>query len=207
MKVLFLGNSSEVYGDISEDDRRASMVSDALEAELGEPVDVQVRTIWPSSRLPAAIDKWMTEFQPDIVYLNVIAFWFNYESVPLKFERMFGRAGKPFKSAGIKAAQIPWLGHTRVFHWSRARIQSAIGGATFFEPGEVVKVISDCVRVVVRHEESLLVVKDHARTTATARASGHWHGRRNGDCASTAHSRVSLANCTWTTLARRSLAT
>lgn len=159
MKLLFLGNSSEVYGDIPEAQRRSSQAGLALERAFGEPVEVAVRGIWPTPGLPRLIDEWIEAAEPDIVYLNAIAYWFNYQSVPLKFERVFGRLGSPLKAAGIKAAQTPWLGHRRAFHWTRARLQKAIGGATFFSPEEVVAVMSDCIRTAVRHEDTVLVVK------------------------------------------------
>jgi hypothetical protein len=158
MKVLFLGNSSEVYGDIPEEDRRASKAAQALEEAFGETVELRTRAIWPNAALPARVEQWVSEFEPDIVYLNVVAFWFNHQSVPLMLERRFGRAGKPLREAGIKASQVPWLGHTRAFHWCRAACQRLIGGATFFEPEQVISVVSNCVRVIVRHEETVLVV-------------------------------------------------
>ncbi len=171
MKVLFLGNSSEVYGDIAEGDRRTSRAATSLEEAFGEPVEMQTRQIWPTAALPKRIDQWVTDFEPDIVYLNVIAFWFNYQSVPLKLERKLGRAGKSLKDAGVKASQVPWLGHTRAFHWSRDMLQRLIGGATFFEPEEVTSVVSDCVRVIVRHEDTVLVLKG-PRSSATYNSTG-----------------------------------
>ncbi|HSE45654.1 MAG TPA: hypothetical protein VLA89_10050 [Gemmatimonadales bacterium] len=159
MKVLFLGNSNELYGDIPEAERRTSRAALALEEAFGEPVETVVRTIWPTAKLPGTIEKWMGEFEPDVVYLNVVAFWFNFQSVPLKVERMLGPPGRPLKDAGIKASQLRWLGHTAVFHWLREMCQRVIGGATFFEPDEVTEVISDCVRTVIRHEQAVLVLK------------------------------------------------
>lgn len=159
MRVLFLGNSSEVYGEVADAERRTSKAARALEDAFGEPVEMNVRRIWPTPQLPERLESWLNEGQPDIVYLNVIAYWFNYQSVPLKFERMFGRLGRPVRAAGIKASQTTWLGHTRAFHWTRERLQKAIGGATFFTPQQVTSVVSECVRTVVRHEDCVLVVK------------------------------------------------
>ena len=159
MKVLLLGNSSEFYGEIAESDRRASKAARALEEAFGEPVEMIVRRIWPTPVLPEKLEGWLAEMEPDIVFLNVIAYWFNYQSVPLKFERVLGRLGRPVRAAGIKAAQTPWIGHTRVFHWTRRRLQKAIGGETFFTPEQVIDVVSACIRVVVRREHCALVVK------------------------------------------------
>jgi hypothetical protein len=159
MKVLFLGNSSEVYGDVGESERRTALAGAALEDAFGEPVEMIVRRIWPSPALPVTIEKWMKEFEPDLVYLNVISFWFNFESVPLKLERRFGRLAKPLRQAGVRASQMPWLGHTGAFHWLRTQSQRAIGGATFFEPSQVISVMTDCARTIVRHEDVVLLVK------------------------------------------------
>ncbi len=171
MKILFLGNSSEVYGDISRSERRTSRAAQALEREFGEPVTMTARPIWPTPDLPAVVEKWLRESEPDIVYLNAIAYWFNFQSVPLKFERAFGRLGAPVKAAGIKASQTPWLGHTRAFHWTRARLQQAIGGATFFTPDQVIDVMTECIRTLVRHEDVILVVKG-------PRSSGDYNQKR-----------------------------
>lgn len=169
MKVLFLGNSSEVYGKLDPADRRTSRAAQSLEEAFGEPVEMLTRTVWPTPALPATVEKWMGEFQPDMVYLNVISFWFNYESVPLKFERVLGRIGKPLTNAGIKASQTRWPGHTRAFHWVREKSQRVIGGATFFEPEDVIAVVTDCARMAVRHENVVVVVKG-------PRGSGAYHG-------------------------------
>ena len=166
MKLLFLGNSNEFYGDLAGEDRRAARVARSLEAALGEPVDVTVRQIWPTDSLPGRLEAWMDELEPDIVYLNVVSFWFVYQSVPLRFERRFGRIGRPLKSAGIRASQVPWLGHTSAFHWVRRQSQKLIGGATFFEPDDIVAVMSDCIRVATRHEQAMLVVKGPRSRTA-----------------------------------------
>jgi hypothetical protein len=159
VKVFFLGNSNELYGDVEADGRRASRVAEALELAFGEPVEMLVRPIWPTAALPKTIAKWIDESEPDIIYLNVVAFWFNYRSVPLKFERMFGKAGEPFKRAGIKASQVSWLGHTAAFHWFRERTLRLIGGATFFEPDHVAAVMEASIRTIVRKESAVLVVK------------------------------------------------
>ena len=177
MKILFLGNSSEIYGDIPEAERRSSRVSQSLEAEFGEPVAVTVRRIWPTADLPALVRRWVDEGTPDIVYLNVISYWFNFRSVPLAFERRLGALGVPIRAVGVKASQVPWIGHTRAFHWTRRRLQRTIGGATHFTPEQVIAVMRECIQAIVRDEHIALVVKG-PRSTGDYSPDRQWAEKR-----------------------------
>jgi len=159
VKILRLGNSNDTGAWVPESDRRHVLVQDQLAAELGEPVDTLVKAAWPNHQLPALVARWMDEFQPDLVYFKVNSFAYQYESVPLKLQRKFGRAGEPFANAGVRAAERQWLSHNRAFRAGRRAAQRFIGGATHVQPQEAAESVEACIRTIVRHENVALLVK------------------------------------------------
>lgn len=126
--------------------------------QLGEPVELVVKPVWPDSRLPGTVEKWCEKEQPDIVWLVLQSFWFEYLSVPKKLERRFGRAGKAASTAGFKAADTPWMAHNPAFRTGRKLIQKAIGGDPHFTPDEIIAAVEGIARVVLRSEGRQFVV-------------------------------------------------
>lgn len=159
MKILWLGTSNDTEGYLPKEQRRPFMVARDLADILGTEIQVESRKIWPSAILPQLVESWMEKHEPDMVLLQIANFSFAYESVPLQLERKLGVFGRPFASAGLKAADTGWLSSNRVFHAGRRLAQRTIGGATHFEPDEVVERISACIRVVLRRENTALLVR------------------------------------------------
>lgn len=160
MKILRLGSSSDRPGRLPEGALSYQLAEQRLAQELGEPVETVVRTIWPNAALPPLVEDWVEAVRSDLVFLKVPAYSFTYESVPLKVERRLGRrVGRPVARAGLKAADTPWIAHTRLFHLLRRLAQRTIGGATHFEPEEVAERIESCIRIIVRNESITLVVR------------------------------------------------
>jgi hypothetical protein len=131
---------------------RSNLIARQMEEATGEPVDIVVKAIWPNERLLDLVEQWMEEEQPDIVMLRTVSFWFNYESVPLRVERLLGPIGRPVKDAGLGLAKSSWLGERAVFHWLRQWAQRTIGGDTYFTPEQVIERQSAVVRAIVRRE-------------------------------------------------------
>lgn len=159
MKILRLGTSEDLPGRVPENALAYRIVEERLRHATGEPVETVVKAVWPAEALPPIVERWLATVQPDLVYLKVAAFWFAYESVPLKLERMFGRAGKPLAAAGLRAASTPWLAHNGAFRAGRRLAQRTIGGATHFTPDEVVERVGACICSIVRAESVGLAVR------------------------------------------------
>lgn len=159
LRILRLGTSEDVPTHVPESALAYRIVEEQLCAETGEPVETVVKVIWPSEALLPAVERWLTTIQPDLVYMKVAAYWFAYESVPLKIERLLGRAGRPLSAVGLRAAAIPRVAHNAVFKAGRRLAQRTIGGATPFAPEEVVERMEACIRSVVRTEHVGLVVR------------------------------------------------
>jgi len=159
MKLLWLGTSNDIEGYLPEEQRSPALAAKMLSEATGLPVDVRARAIWPTADLPALVERWMERDTPDMVFLRVVTYWCAYESVPLKLQRMLPWIGKPLGDLGQKAAGTSWIGTTRPFHWSRLAAQRIIGGATPFEPGEIVERMEACIRAILRHEDVTLLVQ------------------------------------------------
>lgn len=161
VKILRLGNSNDTGAWVPEGDRRHVLVQERLAEELGEPVETFVKAAWPNRDLPAAVARWMDEFEPDLVYFKINSFAYQYESVPLKLQRKFGRAGELFGNAGLGAAERPWLSHNAAFRAARRLAQRSIGGVPHVEPEEAAAAVEATIRAIIRHEGTALLVKGH----------------------------------------------
>lgn len=158
MKVLRFGTSNDT-AKFSTGESRESIIQRELERELGEPVVIVTKPMWPSDRFPGLLARWIDEEQPELVTLPVQGYWFNFESVPLKLQRRFGRAGVAAGSAGQRVADVRWVAHTAVFRAARNASRRAFGGATHFTCDEVVECLNACIREVTRHEGIGLVIQ------------------------------------------------
>lgn len=159
VKILQFGSSNDTVERFVAGEPRNLIIQREVERELGEPVTVVTKRIWPSDRFPDLVSRWLDEESPDIVTLPVIGYWFNFESVPLKLQRRFGRLGETLANSGRRSAEIPWLAHNVAYRTARNLAQRTIGGATHFTCNEVVACIGSCVREVVQREGIGLVVQ------------------------------------------------
>ncbi|MEX0782650.1 MAG: hypothetical protein WD557_08370 [Dehalococcoidia bacterium] len=174
MKLLLLGNSMDRQRDVPSEQRRGSLMARELEAATGEPVEIVTKGFWPSARVAGLVGQWLEEEQPDLLLITATAYPFAYPSVPLRVARLLGPLGKPVRRAGVGAANTPWLAHNAIFRALRRFAQVTIGGATYLTVDEVIANISDAVRVAVRHEDVVVVLKGPGgggRYQPTARAS------------------------------------
>jgi len=158
VNLLLLGNSNESVqwfegGETSED-----IVRRRWSEEFGQPAEVTAKSIWPDVKFPATLEKWLVKYQPDIVYLKTVSFWFSHESVPLKLERIGGRLGKKLGKAGLDAASNRTLSHNVPFRLLRNLAQRTIGGDTNFSTADVIDCLSECIRIVLQREGTVLVV-------------------------------------------------
>ncbi|MFN0096658.1 MAG: hypothetical protein ACKVVT_18020 [Dehalococcoidia bacterium] len=152
MKLLRLGSSQDAPGRVPPEYSLEHLIREGLSRELGEPVEVLTKPIWPTARLPELVRGWMTDFQPDFVRMGVVGYWFMYESVPLKLQRRFGRPGQAVGDAGKRATEVPWIAHNAAFRFGRRVAQRTIGGATPFSAEQVVACVTATLSEVVRHE-------------------------------------------------------
>lgn len=159
MKVLLLGNSNDAGSWIGEGKKRHEIVGERLAELHGEPVTVVSKSIWPREGLPRVVDGWVAEHEPDVVYLTVLSYWFQYRSVPLRVRRLLGRFGTRVSDAGFRVAESPRWAHNAVFRQTRRLLQRTIGGDTHFTPDEVVERVTDVLRTLLQHEGLVLAIQ------------------------------------------------
>lgn len=159
MRILRLGNSEDISPGLEDQQRAWYIGARELEAAIGEPVEIVVRPIFPTPDLPQLVRKWIDEAQPDLVFLKVTWYWYGYESVPRRIERLLGRAGKPIAKAGLNAAAKPGLAHNRTFRFGRRMAHRIIGGDTQVPTSQVLRVMEECIRTIIARENIALVVK------------------------------------------------
>lgn len=159
MRILRLANSNDFVGYVTDEQRTYRYVEQALHELTGEDVETIRRPIQPAENLPDVVERWIRELQPDIVFLMVNSYWFNYESVPIKLKRKFGRVGEALGDAGLAAAGRPWLAERWLFHKLRYVLLNTIGGETPFTPEYVLENMEATMRRILRFENVHLVVR------------------------------------------------
>ncbi len=159
MRILRLTNSDDLRPVAYENERAHRIVERAFEAETGEHVETVLRAIWPTPELPDLIEEWIERFEPDAVFMKVSAYWFTYESVPLKVQRShLGPLGRGVARAGFRTAESP-IGETSFFHAARRFSRRVVGSAVYFTPEQVIDCASACLRRIAQAEQALVLVR------------------------------------------------
>ena len=159
MKILWLSNSSDQHPGVPPEGRAPAVAARLIEAELGERVETLQKGAWPSAGLPAAVGRWVEEFQPDVVFLRLSSYPIAYESIPLRLNRRFGKAGDSVANAGGRIGKSQWLAERRAYQLARTGVTRAIGGDPHFTPAEAVGRFEESFRRVLATERILPVVR------------------------------------------------
>lgn len=170
MRVLRLSNSNDEYHRIAPEDRAPAVAARRVTQLTGEPVETVIRYIWPAKGLGDRMEEWVNELQPDVVLVRASSFWVNFESVPVKFERRFGKRVRPVARAGLKVGGNPKFSHNRAFRLGRVIAARTIGGATYFEPQLACDLLMAAVQRICRDESLVVVVRgpSHAHNTTSS---------------------------------------
>jgi len=161
MRILRLSESDDTAPGVADEERAWYIAQEAFARERGEPVETVIKTIWPTPKLPDLIDRWIDEFQPDLVFMKVNWYWYGYESVPLRIRRVLGPIGKPLSEGGLAAAKNRRLSKMWWFKAGRRWAHRTIGGDAAFEPAEIVDLMTVCIRRIIAHESTGLIVKGY----------------------------------------------
>lgn len=156
MKILRLTTSNDLVHQGSGS--RVEWVGKLAEERLGEPVEIVCKVVWPDARLPVAAEKWMAQEQPDIVWMFLQSFWFEYLSVPKKLSRKFGRVGKAASDMGFKAADRPRIANNAAFRAGRRLLQQTVGGDPHFTTAHMYETVERIARLTLRDEGRQFVV-------------------------------------------------
>lgn len=158
LRLLILGNSSDMKRPSAGHPTRAEVLKETVERELATDVEMMVRTLWPDGRLLERIERWLSEFEPDAVFLSVPGYWFLYESVPLKVQRTWGPVGRWIGGKALAASDGDFS-RTRLSRRVRRILLRVVGGSPQQEPQETLDDIEPCIRAIVRRESVALAVR------------------------------------------------
>lgn len=170
MRVLLLGNSNDAGEWFEGGRKRHEIVRDRLAELYGEPVEVITKPLWPNEDLPNVAEGWIRTYEPDVVYLTIVSFWFQYRSVPLRVRRLLGPFGNWVSDAGFRVAESSRWAYNPVFRGIRGALQSVIGGDPHFTTDEVVERVSDVIRRGLRHESTVFAVQGADGRTAYSKS-------------------------------------
>ena len=157
--MLLLGNSNDSGGWIDGGRQRHEIVRDRLAELYGEPVEVIPKNIWPNDSMPRVVDGWIEKNEPDVIYMTMAAYWFCYQSVPLRVRRLLKRLGPKVSDAGFRAAESPRWAFNPVFRGARGAMQRTLGGDTHFTTSEVIERVTATIQAVLRHEGVVLAIQ------------------------------------------------
>lgn len=159
MRVLRVGTSNDESGDVPEEKRAWAVASRMLADATGDEVETILKRGWPNESYAASVARWMAEYRPDIVVLQVNNFWYGHESVPLWLERRFGRAGKKVNSVGSKLGQTSWFAESRVGLAINRGLGRVFPSATHFTVPEVAACMETAMRRALASEGTVLIVR------------------------------------------------
>jgi hypothetical protein len=159
MRILRLTNSSDSHPGVPEEQRSPAVAARIITELTGEPVETMQRGAWPTPGLAKVVERWMDDFQPDVVFFRLSSYWVAYESVPLRIERKLGAIGRPVARAGLHIGDRPWLVEHRTFKEARKLIARTIGGDTNFTPGQAGDSLDAVFRAIAAREGPLAVVR------------------------------------------------
>ncbi len=159
MRVLYLGTSDDRGPAIEGTAATPEIVETMLSTSLATSVELIVKEAWPNENLPAVLERWVAEVDPDLIVICVNGYWFSYTSVPQKLRRVFVRAGSGVANTGLRLADVPWFAHNVLFRTARRLVTAAVGGDTFFSGREVVERIEECVKTSIRREGTIVAVR------------------------------------------------
>lgn len=178
MRVLRIGTSNDDAGPVPETGRAWKIAERILAEATDEEVQTVLKRAWPSAELPALVDRWIAEFAPEFVVLQVNNFWYGHESTPLWLDRRLGRAGRTLGQAGAKVGRQTWVADNRWAQLVNRRVLAVLPKATHFSVLQVAECMEAVIRKVIAHEGVILLVRGNEDWVAMPMA-GRRFNRRN----------------------------
>lgn len=159
IRILRLGTSNDFALDLEPGSRAHEIAERMLAEASGEEVETIVRRIWPTEQLPDLVSKWMDEYEPDLVFLRVNSVWYNWESIPLRLQRRFGRMGRSLGEATERAVKRRWIRQSPIYRQLLKLGLLTIGYDLHYTTDEVLKRMDECLRRIVAHEHAGVLVR------------------------------------------------
>lgn len=158
MKVLRLTSSDDFLPSIPENERAYVYAEQVFTAETGIPVETTLKRFWPAPGFDEALERWLDEVEPEMVFFIVPSYPVCYESVPLRLERRLKRVGRLLNS-GSQAAASSRIGSTTLFHAGRRLATRTIGGDTIVTVPEMMAYVERATRKILAREGTVLAIR------------------------------------------------
>ena len=178
MKVLRLALSHDLRKDIPPDELQYRIAERVLAEAVGEEWETVLKPIWPADRLPALVDRWVTEERPDLVMVNLAGYWASFGSVALRLERRVPVAGPLLARVARKTAETRMAANSRVADMARGLGARAIGVEYYFEVDYLLALFERILRQLLRDEHLAIGVRGPTRIAQHASASIQREGDR-----------------------------
>lgn len=181
LTVLRLGSSLDFSGELPPGSRAWQVAERMLAEASGQPVKTVVKPVWPSPQVPKLLERWLDEYQPDIVLVVISSYWVETEVVGVRVRKL-GFAGRKLESVSRQAAGRPVVAGSTPYLWGRRLLLRTVGGSTNFSPEEIEAHVESWLRVVLRKESAAPAVVGtpfSPDTLATRRAQGRASARKD----------------------------
>jgi len=172
MRVLRLSTSQETSGSTPPEARSRAIAERMLAEATGEPVETVVKFVWPDARLPHAVDRWLEQYRPDIVFLWVSSYPVCKQTAARHLYARHARVA----SALERACAMPLIAHLLPrapgFDVIRRSVRRVVGVAADVEPAEAAEAVEATIRTILRHERLALVVRGSPKPVYITAAGG-----------------------------------
>jgi len=162
VKVLRLALSHDLRADIPEEERQYMVAQRVLAEATGETWETALRPIWPSEKLPGLVDRWVGEERPDLVMVNLAAYWVSFASVALKVERRWPGGARRLGPVARCAAETRIAAHSPLTEFARDIATRLVGVEYYFEPDATVALFETIIRRLLQSERLAVAVRGPA---------------------------------------------
>ena len=155
--VLRFASSLDFTGELPPGARAWEVAERILAEASGRPVRTISKPVWPNAKLPAILERWIDEFEPDIVLICISSYWVETEVVANRIRRL-GILGRRLESASQAAAMKPGVADSPLYLLGRRVLLRTVGGRPNFTPAELAANVESWLRVILRRESVAVAI-------------------------------------------------
>ena len=158
MRILRLTDSNETSDVFPPAERQYAYVEHLLAERFGETVETVLGSSWPSRGQPDRVSEAMERHEPDIVFLVLSDYAYNFHSLPNRVGRRFGWFGSRTARLLVRAGAHPTIGRSRLARRARLAFHRVFTGESFIEPKDFVQTTEETVQRVLRSEGTIAAI-------------------------------------------------
>jgi hypothetical protein len=159
VKILRLALSHDLRTDIPQEERQYVHAERVLQEATGSDWETVLKPIWPTERLPALVERWASEEQPDLVLLCLAGYWATFASVALRLERNVPIVGGQLARLARRTAETRMAAESRFTEVVRDLATRVAGVEYNFDPEELVALFEGILRRLLQDERLTIAVR------------------------------------------------